>query len=224
MMTRKLYHHFAPLIAVLLLVSGCAQEPPVTTPVKLIMFGDSLTDGYKIPTEQSVPARIQALFLADGHTGVRVMNMGISGDTTHGGVSRLNLVLNQSPDIVVLELGANDLLRRLPAEKARQNLAVMIEAMQQRGITVILAGVKVPGVFNVGNPQVAEYSPMFDGLAREYGLPYYPNFLEGTVGKSRFMQDDQLHPNADGAQEIAERLYPLVLKVTREVAGRKAQG
>lgn len=221
MIRRKFYHLPALLCLLLLAVTGCEQKPPITEPVKIVVFGDSLTEGYNIRTEQAVPARLQAHFLAAGHTGVRIMNMGISGDTTRGGLARLNLVLNESPDIVLLELGANDLMRRTPAKDAQTNLRAMIEALQEQDITVILCGVKVPAIFVIGNPHMAEYPPMYDDLADIYDLPYYPNFLKGVLGEPKMLLEDQLHPSAAGAQEIADRIYPLVLESAHATAAKK---
>lgn len=223
MMTRKPYRHLALLCLLMLALVGCGEVAPITTPVKVIVFGDSLTEGYELRTEQAVPARLQAYFLAEGHSGVRIMNMGVSGDTTQGGLARLNLLLNENPDVVVLELGANDLLRRSPAKETRTHLAAMIEAMQARDITVILCGIEVPGLFVIGNAHMAEYPPMFEDLADSYDLAYYPNFLKGVLGDPALMLSDQLHPNPAGAQEIAKRLYPLLRDTVQEVARRKSE-
>lgn len=210
-----------PVLLCTLLLGACGDDAPITEPVRIAAFGDSLTAGYHIPAEDSVPAQLQERFLAEGHTGVRIMNMGISGDTTQNGLGRLNLVLEAQPDIVLLELGANDILRQMPAAKARENLSLMIEQMQARNITVILAGVEIPGIYVVGNRELGNYPPMFEEVAKEYGIVFYPNFLKGVQGKSDMNLKDGLHPNAQGAEEIAGRLYPLLLEAAqKELASR----
>lgn len=221
MIPRNLYHYLASFLLCLSLLTACDAGGPITKPVTVVMFGDSLTDGYKLPTEQAVPARIQAHFLADGHTGVRVMNMGISGDTTQGGLARLNLALDKNPDVVVLELGANDMMRRIPVAEARKNLAEMIEALQARNIIVILCGVQVPAVFILGNEQLGEYKTMFRELSDDYNLDFYSNFLKGVQGKRDLNLEDGLHPNAKGAQVIADKLYPMVRDAAYDAAARK---
>lgn len=218
MLLRNAYTRLiASLLCAFALVS-CSEGAPITTPVKIVMLGDSLTAGYQIPVNAAVPAHMQNLFLASGHTGVRVVNMGISGDTTQNGLARLKLTLDTQPDIVVLELGANDILQRVPASDARTNLAHIIEALQARDIIVVLCGVRIPGVFVLGNKYLGEYKPMFDDLADTYDLEFYPNFLNGVQGNSSLNLPDGLHPNERGAQEIASRLYPQLLKTAREFA------
>lgn len=216
MFIRNYYHRILAILFCAITVAACDGGTPITQPVTVVVFGDSLTDGYQLRTEQAVPARLQAHFLAAGHTGVRVMNMGISGDTTQGGLARLNLVLDAKPDVVLLELGANDLMRQRPAEATRKHLAAMIEAMQSEGIRVILCGVHVPNIFVMGNQNMSEYKPMFESLADEYDVAYYPNFLKGVQGKKDLNLADGLHPNAEGAQVIADKIYPLVLDTVRD--------
>lgn len=219
MIPRKFYHLLLACLC-LFVLSACDSGGPITQPVTVVAFGDSLTDGYRLPTEQAVPARLQAHFLAEGHTGVRILNMGISGDTTHGGLSRLNLALDAHPHVVILELGANDLMRGQPPANARKNLSMMIEALQSRDIIVILCGVEVPGAFTLSNPDRGEYPDMFAELADEYDVRFYRNFLKGVQGKAGLNLEDGLHPNAKGAQVIADKLYPLVLDAVREAAER----
>jgi acyl-CoA thioesterase I len=219
MKLRKLYHCLIAL-CLCLTVLACDSGTPITKPVTIVAFGDSLTDGYRLPTEQSVPARLQARFVAAGHTGIRVMNMGISGDTTNGGLGRLNLVLNENPDIVILELGVNDLMRRKPVEETRKNLSSIIEMLMIEEVEVILCGIELPAAFIIGSPLVSEYEDMYDELADTYGLEYYPNFLKGVQGNPDYNMEDGMHPNAKGAQIIADKIYPLVLDVARDVSGQ----
>lgn len=158
--------------------------------------------------------------MAEGHSGVHIINMGISGDTSQDGLSRLNLVLEAKPDIVILELGANDILRQLPVDKTRQNLEIMIQQMQAQNIEVIFSGVEIPNLYIIGNKHMGDYQPMFDELADKYALEYYPNFLDGVQGKSAMNLQDGLHPNGNGTQEIANRLYPVLLETARKIAAQ----
>jgi acyl-CoA thioesterase I len=221
MMLRNAYTLLTGCLLALFLVTACAEGTPITQPVRIVVLGDSLSAGYQLPASESVPMHMQKLFLAAGHTGVRIINMGISGDTTQNGLARLNLVIDDQPDIVLLELGANDMLRGLQASKARKNLALIIETLQRQGITVVLCGVSVPAVFTLGNAQLSAFKPMFSDLADTYGLSFYPDFLKGVRGKKSMNLPDGLHPNATGTQEIAERLYPLLLQAARDVAQHK---
>lgn len=211
---------FAALLCILCL-GACGEGAPISTPVKIVIFGDSLTAGYKLPASESVPARLQERFMAAGHSGVRVINMGISGDTTQEGLSRFNLALEAEPDIVVLELGANDIMRHIPAKKMQENLDIMIRQLQERGIVVILSGVSIPAAYAIGNEQLGEYKPAFEALADTYSVEYYPNFLAGVQGKPEMNLQDGLHPNSKGIEEIANRLYPLLREAAHEVAERK---
>ncbi|MCH2547018.1 MAG: arylesterase [Alphaproteobacteria bacterium] len=200
------------------MLTACGEGQPIATPVKIVAFGDSLTAGYQLPANKAMPAILQERFAQNGHTGVHIINMGISGDTTQDGLARLNLVLNAQPDIVILELGANDILRQISASKSRENLEEMIEELLDRDIRVLLSGVKIPNIYVIGNKNMGDYGAMFDSLSEKYDIEYYPNFLAGVQGKAEMNLQDGLHPNADGAKGIANRLYPLVLDMAQDVA------
>lgn len=215
MFLRKLYQRIALSLCFVLLLAACGDTTPITAPVKMVMFGDSLTAGFRLPADASVPARLQTMFLEDGHTGVRVVNMGISGDTTENGLSRLNLLLDAQPDVVVLELGANDILQQVPVDVTREHLEIMITTLQEQGIIIVFCGVEVPGVVPGAKFAPSEYADMFDEVAKDYGLLYHPNFLSGVQGKSGMNQTDGLHPTPKGTQTIAKKLYPTALKAAR---------
>lgn len=223
MFLRNTYRSFCLIILAVAPLVACGEGAPITTPVKIIAFGDSLSAGHNLPTDAAVPAKLQQRFAAAGHTGVRVVNMGISGDTTQDGVARLNLAIDAEPDIVLLELGANDILRQSPAKKAQKNLETIIEQLQARGITVILSGVQIPGIFVIGNRHLSDYKPMFAALADNYDIEYYPNFLAGVQGDSSMNLQDGLHPNASGTEEIARRIYPMLLEAAQDIAATKQQ-
>src|SRR5215813_2585203 len=156
---------------------------PVTTESRPVIlgFGDSLTAGYGVPHGSGYPEQLQQRLDTMGYR-YRVVNMGISGDTTSGGRSRLRLALDQKPSIVILELGANDGLRGLPIDRMRANLEEMITSFQKAGAKVVLAGMTLPR--NYGEAYVKSFEDVFRNLARKYNLPLIPFFLGGCGGRS----------------------------------------
>jgi len=226
MMTDKLYHGLRLLTAVafpLLSLAACGgSDDAITTPVKIVAFGDSLTAGYNLPADAAFPSQLQQKFLSQGSTGVTIENQGISGDTTQDGVQRLNKVLEAKPDIVILELGANDILRDAPAEKARSNLRQIISELQKANVTVILTGIRVNGIFAM-RASTGQYRDLFTDLGSEMGVETYPHFLDGVMGQKELNLQDGLHPNRDGITVIVENIYPLVHEVAVDVAKRKGE-
>lgn len=212
------------LLAAVLLFQGCggtvperngsseplAAAPPDTRPV-IAAFGDSLTEGFGVDPERSYPAVLQRELDARGYR-YRVVNLGISGDTTTDGLQRLSTVLSYQPEIVILEFGANDGLRGIPVTRARANLDRIIAALKEAGAAVILAGMTLPP--NYGPAYIREFERMYHDLAAQYELPLIPFLLEGVGGTERYMQRDGLHPTAAGnvkvAQNVLAHLEPLL--------------
>jgi acyl-CoA thioesterase-1 len=187
-----------------------AQSTPAqSTPIKLAILGDSLAAGYGVKPGQSVPARLEAALKAQGRN-VTVINHGVSGDTTAGGLDRIDWMLADKPDIVMVELGANDALRGLDPAAAERNLDAITAKLKTAGVTVWLAGMLAPRNFG------PEYAQQFDGLykrlAEKYNLPLYPFFLDGVAQDVALNQADGLHPNPKGVDIIVERLLPFVTK------------
>jgi acyl-CoA thioesterase I len=193
-------------------IPAAAPAPSDSRPV-ILCFGDSLTAGFGVDPGKSYPDVLQALL---DHAGFRyrVINFGVSGDTTQDGLDRLPLVLAQMPGYVILEFGANDGLRGQPVANAKANLAHMIEALKQHGITTILAGITLPP--NYGPEYITRFNAIYADLARQYRLPLIPFLLEGVGGHAGLMQQDGLHPNTEGtklvAQNVARVLQPLLEK------------
>lgn len=179
------------------------QQAPDTRPV-ILAFGDSLTAGYGVEPGESYPDHLQQMLDAAGYS-YRVVNLGISGDTTDGGAARLDSALLLKPKIVILELGANDGLRGLPLERTRANLDLMINAFQGDGAKVVLAGMTLPR--NYGDAYVRGFEKIFRDLAKERGAVLIPFFLEGVATNPEFMQPDALHPNAAGCKKVAELVF-----------------
>ncbi len=202
-------------ILLCLSVSAHAQSTPAqsapaqTTPIKLAVLGDSLVAGYGVKPEQAIPARLEAALKAEGRN-IAVINHGVSGDTTAGGLDRIDWMLADKPDIVMVELGANDALRGLDPAAAERNLDAIIAKLKAAGVTVWLAGMLAPRNFG------PEYTRQFDGLykrlADKYNVPLYPFILDGVAQDAALNQPDGIHPNPKGVDIIVERLLPFVTK------------
>jgi acyl-CoA thioesterase-1 len=176
----------------------------------VVAFGDSLSAGFGVDATQSFPAHLQRELDARG-LAWRVINEGISGDTTTGGLARLDVVLSNKPDVVILELGGNDGLRGLPLEVTRSNLEQMIVAIQKSGAKVLLAGITLPP--NYGQDYISRFEAIYRELASKYKTVLIPFLLEG-VATGEFMQPDGIHPTAEGNRRVAalvmKHLEPLL--------------
>lgn len=192
--------------------------PAEAAPLRLLALGDSLTAGYGLPAEQGFAPRLEEALKNRGFD-VKVMNAGVSGDTTAGGLARLDWALSQGADAVMVELGANDMLRGLPAKDAERNLDQMIRRLKERGLPVLLLGMKAQA--NLGSDYAREFDPIYAKLAKKHGIALYPFFLEGVVLSADLNQPDGLHPNAKGVEVIVARLLPHVQKLLGQ-AGRRA--
>jgi acyl-CoA thioesterase-1 len=188
-------------------------------PITILAFGDSLTAGYGVKTSESFPAQLQMALQAKGHK-VTVTNAGVSGDTTTGGLERLDWALDPKPDAVILELGANDALRGIDPKVPRENLDKMLAALKAKNIPVLLTGMKAPN--NWGDDYVKSFDAIYPDLAAKYGVPLYPFFLEGVALDRSFSQPDGLHPTAKGVAEIVKRILPDVEALVARVEQSKA--
>lgn len=169
-------------------------------------FGDSLTAGYGLASpKESYPALLQQMLDADGYR-YEVVNAGVSGDTSAGGLRRLDWTLDAGGvRFVVLELGANDFLRGQPVAETRKNLSAMIERSKARGARVLLAGMYT--TTNAGREYLREIDQLFKSLAAEHQVPLIPFFLEGVAGRAELNLDDGVHPNAEGTRIVAANVY-----------------
>lgn len=175
--------------------------------VSILVLGDSLTAGYGLKLEQAFPAQLEQALKKRGYN-VRVINAGISGDTSAGGAARLAWSLADQPDIVIVELGANDALRGLSPQQTRENLAAILTQLRKNKIRVILAGMKAPR--NLGEDYYNSFDSLYPALAQEFQVPLYPFFLEGVAGRSDLNQADGIHPNRAGYEVIVDKIMPLV--------------
>ena len=185
--------------------SGADRSParPPDEPL-IVAFGDSLTAGLGLLSEEAYPARLQAHLDRAGHR-LRVVNAGVSGETTAGGLRRLEWTLDGDVRILILALGGNDGLRGLPIDQMRDNLAQMIAAARARGIRVLLAGMESPP--NFGTTYTDAFRRVFERLAAEHDVDFLPFLLEGVAGVPALNQADGIHPNARGAERVAAHVW-----------------
>ncbi|KQM20351.1 GDSL family lipase [Sphingomonas sp. Leaf24] len=184
---------------------------PVAGPERLVLaFGDSLYAGYGLARGDSLPDDLQDALRADG-INARVVNGGISGDTSAAGRQRLAYTLDRldrKPDLVLLGLGGNDVLRQIPPAETRANFVAMLDELQKRGIPVVLTGMLVPP--NLGPDYAATFNRIWPDMAKRYDATLDPFILAGVLGNRALMLPDGIHPNAQGVDRIVARLGPVV--------------
>lgn len=190
---------------------GLAANKPLKTPQatakrpKIVAFGDSLTAGFGLTERESYPYLLQEKLNADGYN-YEVVNAGVSGDTSLGGVERIDWVLEQGDvEIVVLELGANDLMRGVPVAKMKTNLDKIIRKAKEKNVAVLLCGMLAPPT--MGADYQRDYLSVFPDLANEYKVPYLPFLLENVAFKKELNQADGIHPNAEGTKIMMANVY-----------------
>jgi acyl-CoA thioesterase-1 len=176
-------------------------------PVKIVAFGDSLTAGFQLPASSAFPAQLERALKAKGVT-VEIANAGVSGDTTAGGLARLDWSVPEGTDAVILELGANDMLRGLDPAATRAALTEIVRRLKARRIEVLLCGMR--SAPNLGLDYGRSYESIFSDLAAANDLIFYPFFLEGLIGDRAMLLPDGLHPTAEGAAKIVSGILPKV--------------
>ncbi|MGI9510936.1 MAG: arylesterase [Geminicoccaceae bacterium] len=174
---------------------------------RISALGDSLTAAYGIEVEQGFPAQLQRALETGGYD-CEVLDAGVSGDTTAGGLARLDWMLADQPSHVILELGANDGLRGLPTEQMEANLDAIITRLKEAELPVLLTGMLPPP--NLGKDYTEAFAKVFEDLAERHDIPLYPFFLDGVAGERELNQPDQLHPLPEGVAVIVERIMPTV--------------
>ena len=180
----------------------------------IIFFGDSLTAGYQLDIQEAFPARIQEI-IDSLQLNYTVVNAGLSGETTTGGLNRINWILNQKADVFILELGANDGLRGIPLSETRQNLQAMIDTVKSKNAKteIILAGMQIPP--NLGQDYTAEFQKIFTDLATENQIPLIPFLLEGVAGIPELNLADGIHPTPEGHRIVAANVWEVLEPVIR---------
>ena len=207
-MIRLARRAFLPALAALwLAASAAAQDERV-----IVAFGDSLTAGYGVAPEESYPALLGARLRQAGYR-YRVINAGVSGDTTAGGLRRVDWALKLKPEIALVELGANDALRGQDLEKTRANLDAIVARFEAGGARVLLLGMRLPP--NYGGRYARAFEKVYEDVARERKVPLMPFFLDGVGAVARLNQSDGIHPTAEGYRVIVERLWPNLTPLLR---------
>jgi acyl-CoA thioesterase-1 len=194
-----------------------APAPAASAPL-VVFLGDSLTAGLGLDENQAYPALIENQLKAEG-TPVRVINAGVSGDTTAGGLSRLSWLLNQHPDVVIVSLGANDGLRALPITEVDTNLREIVRRSQAAGARVLLLGMKIPP--NYG-PYADQFAALYPKIAKDLNVPLMPFLLEGVGGIRSLNQSDGIHPTAKGQEIVAKNVRPYLEKMLAEAPAKTA--
>lgn len=198
---------FAAALAVVVLPFMTEARAAPDGPTKLVALGDSLTAGYRLPADAAFPTVLERLLRAKGEN-VTVANAGVSGDTATGGLDRVDWSVPDGTAGVILELGANDMLRGTDPKVTAGALSAIIERLKARGIPVLLAGMQAAP--NLGPAYKARFDAIYPDLAKRYGLMLYPFFLDGIIGDRAQHLDDGLHPNRQGVETIAARILPTV--------------
>ena len=186
------------------------SQAAVARPLVVLAYGDSLTAGYQLPPGQGFAPQLEKALKAKGRD-VTVVGAGVSGDTSTQGRARVNWVLagmKQKPDLVVLELGANDMLRGQPPKTARENLDAMVKTFKSKGARVLVAGMRANPT--LGKAYVTEFEGMFPAVAKANGVALYPFFLDGVAAQPGLQLADGMHPNGKGVQVMVKRILPAV--------------
>jgi acyl-CoA thioesterase-1 len=186
-----------------LLTAGAADAATAT----IVALGDSLTAGYGLPAADAFPVRLEAALKARGHD-VTVINAGVSGDTSTGGLARLDWAVGPEADAVIVELGANDTLRGVDPAETRKAIDAIVGRLSERGLPVLVAGMLAAP--NLGPDYKAAYDSIFPDIAKAYDAVLYPFFLDGVAADPALNQPDGIHPTAEGVDIVVERILPSV--------------
>ena len=187
-----------------------ASTPVPAAQQRLMVYGDSLVAGYGLSAGEGFPEQLQQALTAAGRD-VKVLNAGVSGDTSAGGLARLNWALSDQPDAVMIILGGNDLLRGLDPQQTRENLQQILTRLQAQNIKILLCGMLAP--VNLGLAYRQQFDLIYPELADKFDASFYPFFLHGVALNPKFNQPDGLHPNKAGVAVITQSVLPAVLSV-----------
>ncbi|MBB4305170.1 acyl-CoA thioesterase-1 [Rhodobium orientis] len=184
--------------------------------VKIVALGDSLTAGYGLPPGKGFPTLLEGTLRGRNHD-VEVVNAGVSGDTSSGGLARFDWSVPKDADALIVALGANDALRGIDPDKTRAALEDILKKAKARGLPVLLAGMLAPP--NMGPDYQAAFDPIYPELAEKYGAVFYPFFLEGVAAQPKLNQDDGMHPNVDGVRLMVKGILPKVEELIARAKG-----
>jgi acyl-CoA thioesterase-1 len=195
--------------------TGRDSRPVAAVRPKIVFLGDSLTAGYGLDAGEAYPSLVQQR-LREAGIAAEVVNAGVSGDTSAGGLRRVDWSLDRDVRVLLVALGGNDALRGLSTDELRRNLAAIIDRARGRHITVILAGMEAPP--NLGRAYTSAFRQVYRDLAAEYRIALIPFLLDGVAGRPWLNQPDLIHPNAEGARKMADLVWPFVERAVREAA------
>jgi acyl-CoA thioesterase-1 len=198
-----------------------AQTPAAgtTKPIRMVVLGDSLSAGLGLSASAAFPERLKNVLKSNGIV-VDMINAGVSGDTSSGGRDRLDWSVPDGTEAVILELGANDALRGIDPAVTRSALSEILTRLKARGIAVLLCGMVAPP--NYGSDYSARFNAIYPDLAKSFGVPLYPFFLEGVAADARLNQADGLHPTAEGVDVIVKNILPAVQAFVGPISGQRS--
>jgi acyl-CoA thioesterase-1 len=194
-----------------LIMSGAGQA--LAASVKILALGSSLTQGYGLPPGTEFPVQLQAALKKKGIEAT-IINAGVSGDTSAGGLARLDWSLADHPRAAIIELGSNDMLRGIPPAETEKNLSAILAKLKAAHVKVLLTGMHAQR--NLGADYVGQFDAIYPRLARKHDVLFYPFFLDGVAMKPKLNQADGMHPNPQGVKVIVSRMLPLVVKLLKE--------
>src|SRR6201996_3220982 len=205
---------FKTLLSIVLLLIMAAAGPAFAAPIKILALGTSLTQGYGLPPGTEFTVQLQTALKKSGIDAV-VTNAGVSGDTTAGGLARLDWSLADHPDAVILELGSNDMLRGIAPSLTEKNLRAILDQLKKAHIPVLLTGMRAQR--NLGPDYVKAFDGIYPRLAKDYGVLFYPFLLDGVAMNPKLNQADGLHPNPAGGKNIVAGILPLGKQLVAQV-------
>ena len=195
------------LILLVCLLTGIGQVYAQAAPTRIAILGDSLAAGYGVKPAEAIPARLQAALKQEGRN-VEILNHGVSGDTSAGGLDRIDWMMADKPDIVMVELGGNDALRAIDPATTERNLDAIVAKLKGAKVTVWLVGMLAPR--NLGPQYARAFDGIYKRIADKHGLPLYPFILEGVAQDPALNQADGIHPNPKGVDVVVKNLLPFV--------------
>lgn len=225
--TWRYARHALAMLAIGLALAGCASSPapsptPAATPTPagemlILAIGDSLTEGLGVAEEETYPAQLETALLAAGYA-VRVVNAGVSGETSSGTLQRIDWLMQQQPAVVILAIGGNDGLRGINPALTEQNIAALVARIQASGAVVVLPGMEM--VRNLGSEFVSDFRAVYPRVAEQSGAILMPFFLEGVAGDRTLNQPDFIHPTGAGYTVVVEKLLPYVEQALQQAQAR----
>jgi acyl-CoA thioesterase-1 len=218
-MIHKLIVTFVAMLGFLILPASHQHSHAAERTLKIVALGDSLTAGYGLPAQDSFPEQLERVLKARGHA-VEIENAGVSGDTASGGLARLDWSVPDGTDAVIVELGANDMLRGVDPKTTRAALDTLLGRLKQRGIEVLFAGMRAAP--NLGAEYGKAFETIFSDLAAKYDVVFYPFFLDGVAAQTKLALSDGMHPNADGVKGIVTGILPKAEELITRVKAKRS--